>query len=57
MTLRPEQVKAKEYLEQQGSRRSAAQIQERVAAAFAAFENLLDGVSEKEAKTGGLPDE
>jgi hypothetical protein len=31
MTLRPEQVKAKEYLEQQGGRRSAVQIQERVA--------------------------
>ena len=57
MTLRPEQVKAKEYLEQQGSRRSAVQIQERVAAAFAALEELLDGVSEKEARTGGLPDE
>lgn len=57
MTLRPEQVKAKEYLEQQGSRRSAVQIQERVAAAFAALEALLDGVSEKEARTGGLPHE
>jgi hypothetical protein len=57
VTLRPEQVKAKEYLEQQGSRRSAAQIQERVAAAFGAFEKLLDGVSEKEARTGGLADE
>jgi hypothetical protein len=57
VTLRPEQIKAKEYLDQQGSRRSAAQIRERVAAAFAAFEELLDGVSEKEAKAGGIPGE
>ncbi|HEV8534042.1 MAG TPA: DinB family protein [Methylomirabilota bacterium] len=57
MTLRPEQVKAKEYLEQQGGRRSAVQIQERVAAAFTAIEEFLDGVSEKEARSGAIPEE
>src|SRR5881397_3061538 len=51
MTLRPEQVKAKEYLDQQGSRRSAAQLRERVAAAFTAIEEFLDGVSGSEART------
>lgn len=54
MTLRPEQTKAKEYLDQQGSRRSATQIRERVAAAFTAIEEFLDGVSESEARTPGL---
>ena len=48
--MRPEQVKAKEYLEQQGSRRSAAQIRERVAAGFNALEEFLDGVSEADAR-------
>ncbi len=57
MTLRPEQVKAKEYLDQQGSRRSALQIQERVAAAFTAIEKFLDGVSAKEARSGAIPEE
>jgi len=57
MTLRPEQAKAKEYLDQQGSRRSAAQIRERVAAAFTAIEELLDGVSESEARGRGLAGE
>ena len=57
MTLRPEQVKAKEYLDQQGSRRSAPQIRERVAAGFAAVEEFLDGVSESEARTRGVAGE
>jgi hypothetical protein len=57
MTLRPEQVKAKEYLDQQGSRRSGVQIQERVAAAFTAIEEFLDGVSAKEARSGAIPEE
>jgi len=48
--MRPEQVKAREYLEQQGSRRSAAQIRERVAAGFSALEDFLDDVSEAEAR-------
>jgi DinB family protein len=50
MTLRPEQVKAKEYLDQQGSRRSGAQIRDRVAASFRALEEFLDGVSEEDAR-------
>jgi hypothetical protein len=57
MTLRPEQVKAKEYLDQQGSRRSAAQLRERVAAAFTAIEEFLDGVSGSEARTRGVAGE
>ena len=50
MTMRPEQVRAKEYLDQQGSRRSAAQIRERVAAGFTALEEFLEGVSEADAR-------
>jgi len=46
MALRPEQVKAKEYLDQQGSRRSATQLRERVAAAFTAIEEFLDHLVE-----------
>ena len=57
MTLRPEQIKAKEYLDAQGSRRSAAQIRERVAAAFAAIEELFDTVSETEARARGIDGE
>jgi hypothetical protein len=57
MTLRPEQVKAKEYLAQQGSRRNVPQIRERVTAAFTAIEEFLDGVSESEARALGLPGE
>jgi hypothetical protein len=57
MTMRPEQVKAKEYLEHQGSRRSAAQIRERVAAAFTALEDFLDGVSEADARARPMVDE
>jgi hypothetical protein len=57
MALLPEQLKAKDYLEQQGSRRSAAQIRERVAAAFTAIEEFLDGVSEAEARRKAFPGE
>jgi len=57
MTLRPEQVKAKEYLDQQGSRRTAPQLRERVATAFTAIEEFLDGVSGSEAGTRGVPGE
>jgi len=57
MTLRPEQVKAKEYLDQQGSRRSAPQIRERVAASFTAIEEFLDSVSESEARSEGVSGE
>ena len=48
--MRPEQVRAKEYLDQQGSRRSAAQICERVAAGFQALEQFLAGLSEADAR-------
>ena len=57
MTLRPEQVKAREYLHQRGTLLPAAEIHERVAAAFAAMEALLDGVSAAEARTRALPAE
>jgi len=57
MSLLPEQIKAMEYLEQQGSRRSAAQIAERVAASFRAIEEFLEEVSEIEARAHGLPGE
>ena len=50
MTLRPEQAKAKEYLHQKGTMLPAHQIHERVAAAFAAMETLLDGVADDEAR-------
>ena len=57
MTLRPEQVKAKEYLDQQGSRRTVPQLRERVAASFSAIEEFLDGVSDSEARTRGIAGE
>lgn len=50
VNLRPEQIKAKEYLDLQGSRRSAAQVTERVGAGFVALEEFLDGVSEADAR-------
>ena len=57
MSLLPEQVKAREYLDQQGSRRSVGQIAERVAASFAAIEEFLDDVSETEARAHGIAGE
>jgi len=51
MTPDAEQIRAKEYLDRQGSRRSAAQITERVAAGFAALEEFLEGVGEAAART------
>lgn len=57
MVLRPEQMKAKEYVHQKGTLLSAAQIHERVAAAFAAMEALLEGVTEAEARTRAIPGE
>jgi len=50
MALRPEQLKAKEYMHQKGTLLPAAQVHERVGAAFAAMETLLDGVGEAEAR-------
>jgi hypothetical protein len=57
MTLRPEQVKAREYLHQKGTLLPVAQIRERVGAAFAALEVLLDGVTEAEARVRAIPGE
>ncbi len=57
MTLRPEQVKAKEYLHQKGTLLSAAQVHERVGAAFAAMETFLGTVSDEEARARALPGE
>ena len=45
MTVRPEQVKAREYLDDKGTRLTAAKVHERVAAGFAALEAFLDGVT------------
>jgi DinB superfamily len=57
VTLRPEQLKTREYLHQKGTLLSAAQVHERVAAAFAATENLLDDVSDEEAQAQAIPGE
>ena len=57
VTLRPEQVKAKEYLHAKGTRLAAAQVHERVVAGFAALESFLDDVTEAEARVRALPGE
>ena len=57
MALRPEQIKAKEYMHQKGTLLPAAQVHERVGAAFAAMETLLDGVGEAEARARAIPGE
>ena len=57
MTLCPEQIKAREYFYQKGTLLPAARIHERVGAAFAALEALLDGVTEAEARARALPGE
>ncbi len=57
MMLRPEQLKAREYVHQKGTLLPAAQIHERVGAAFAAVEIFLDGVSEGEAQARAVPGE
>jgi hypothetical protein len=57
VTLRPEQVKAQEYLHAKGTRLAAPQIHERVAAGFAALETFLDEVTEAEAQARALPGE
>jgi hypothetical protein len=47
--LRPEQIKAREYLEQKGTRLPAAQVRERVAAALVRLEETLASASGAEA--------
>ena len=42
--LRPEQLKAREYFEQKGTKLPAAQVHERVAAAVARLEAALEAV-------------
>jgi hypothetical protein len=55
--MRPEQIKAREYLHARGTLLSAAQIRERVGAAFAALEAGLDGITESEARQRAIPSE
>src|SRR5262249_27115812 len=57
MTLRPEQIQAKEYFHQKRTLPSAAEIRERGGAAFAALETLLDEVTGDEARARPLPGE
>jgi hypothetical protein len=57
VTLRPEQVKAREYFHLKGTLLPAAQIRERVNAAFTALETFLDGVSDEEARARALAGE
>jgi hypothetical protein len=46
----PEQLKAKEYLAEKGTRAPIAQIRERVADAFATMDTFLEGVTEAQAR-------
>lgn len=55
--MRPEQVRAREYLDAMGTRLPAPKVRERVAAGFAALEAFLDGVTDAEARLRGLPGE
>jgi len=55
--MRPEQIKAMEYLRDKGTRLAAPQVHERVAAGFAALESFLDGITEAEARVPALPGE
>jgi hypothetical protein len=57
VTVRPEQVRARQYLDDKGTRLPAAKIHERVAAGFAALEAFLDEATETEARTRALPGE
>ena len=55
--MRPEQVKAMEYLNRKGTLLPASQIRERVGAAFAALEAALGEVSEAQARQRAIPGE
>jgi DinB superfamily len=57
MTLRPEQLKAKQYLRDKGTSLPVARIHERVGAAFTALEAFLDGVTDAEARQRAMPRE
>lgn len=56
-TDRPEQARAREYLRAKGTARPRSEIRERVAAAFATLETLVDGVGEVEARARPRPGE
>ncbi len=55
--MRPEQVKAREYLHQRGTLLAPREIHERVRAAFVATEEFLNGVSEAVARRRPTPAE
>ncbi len=57
LLVRPEQIKAREYLHAKGTLLTAAQIHERVGAAFAATEALFDGVTQAQARARTIPGE
>ena len=57
LTMKPEQIKAMEYLRDKGTRLAAHQVHERVAAGFAVLESFLDGMTEAEARVRALPGE
>jgi len=57
VTLRPEQIKAREYFRHKGTLLPAAQIHDRVAAAFAATEAYFQSVTDDEARARALPGE
>ncbi len=57
MSLRPEQVRARQYLDERGTRLPAPRIAERVGAAFAATDAVLAEVTEAEAGRRALPGE
>jgi hypothetical protein len=50
VTLRPEQIKAIEYLRERGTLLSASRIAERVGAAFQALDGVLAEISDEEAR-------
>jgi len=57
MTLRPEQIRARDYFHHKGTLLPAEQIHERVAAAFAATETFFESVSDDEARARAIAGE
>jgi DinB superfamily len=56
-TLRPEQERARAYLRANGTEAPRQRIRERVAAAFASLERVVEGVAEGEARARPMPGE
>jgi hypothetical protein len=56
-TLRPEQERALAYLRANGTEAPRQRIRERVAAAFASLERVVEGVAEGEARARPMPGE